>query len=485
MQPSIKLIVAHDSNRGISKNGKIPWKIDEDMKFFTDMTKHNGIGKCAIVMGRKTFESMNSKPLLDRLNIIITSQQFENIPTFSTDTSDKNLPAIICKSIEQSIELCTQLQINTVYICGGTSIYKEAIEKLEIDAYYVTTINKDYNCDNCLDYYDFGNPITPSKSFIVKDKNDNSDVRITFSKYGNERRMNTEEDNYLQLLYELSDMSELSDSRNSLTVSTFGRSLKFDLSRYPLLTSKSVFFRGIVEELLFFISGSTDTNILKEKGINIWEPNTNRQFLDKNGKSHYAEGDMGPMYGFNLRHFGAEYKGAQHDYTGQGLDQLDKAIKQIKNSKGDRRILMTTYNPLNADEGVLYPCHGLTIQFNVNVDGKLDCAMYQRSADIVCGVPFNIASYALLVYMLCEIVNNDEIYTGVKLSPGQLIMSFGNVHLYEQHYGAAIQQILRDPKPFPQLQINRKVNDINDFKFSDFTLIDYNKYPPIKVSMVA
>lgn len=480
MTPTIKLIVAHDAKRGISKNGKIPWKIDEDMRFFTDMTKHNTDGKCALVMGRKTFESMNSKPLPDRLNIIITSQQLDNIPN---TISDKNSSVVTCKLIKDGIELCTQLDIKTVYICGGTSIYEEAIRTLKIDAYYVTTIQKDYECDNCLKPYDFGSTSKPTRFFTVKDKTDNSDVRIAVRKYGNRKLY--EEDQYLDLLYKLTDVTKLSESRNSLTVSTFGESLRFNLDRYPLLTTKLVFFRGIVEELLFFISGKTDTNILKEKGITIWEPNTCRQFLDNNNKQHYVEGDMGPMYGFNWRHYGAEYKGCQYDYTGQGLDQLSKMINQIKNSKGDRRIVLTTYNPLNAEEGVLYPCHGLTIQFNVGNDGKLDCLMVQRSADIVCGVPFNIGSYALFVYMICEVVNNDETYTGIKLYPGELIINFGNVHLYESHYMAAVQQTLREPKRFPKLQINRKVNNIDDFKLEDFTLIEYERYPAIKVSMVA
>lgn len=146
---------------------------------------------------------------------------------------------------------------------------------------------------------------------------------------------------------------------------------------------------------------------------------------------------------------------------------------------------MTTFNPAQAKEGVLYPCHGISIMFNVDKNWKLSCMMFQRSADACCGIPFNIASYALLIHLFCEVINNDSSYTGHKFTPGKLIMNFGDVHIYEEHYSGAIRQILRNPYPFPNLKINRIVKDLTEFNFEDFELIDYQCYTGINFKMIA
>ena len=152
------------------------------------------------------------------------------------------------------------------------------------------------------------------------------------------------------------------------------------------MTTKKVFFRGVFEELLFFLRGDTNSNHLSEKGVKIWEGNTSRDFLDKVGLGHYKVGDTGPMYGFQLKYFNTKYEGADTDYTGRGIDQLQYVLDLLKNDPYSRRIIMTTYNPIQKFEGVLFPCHGLFIQFYVEGDNKLSCMMTQRSCDVFLGI---------------------------------------------------------------------------------------------------
>ena len=193
------------------------------------------------------------------------------------------------------------------------------------------------------------------------------------------------------------------------TYSLFGAQMRYSLrdNVFPLLTTKRVFWRGVVEELLWFIKGCTNANELRDKGVHIWAANSTREFLDSAGLQHREEGDLGPIYGFQWRHFGAEYKGMHASYKNQGIDQLAHVINTIKNKPSDRRIIMCAWNPVDIPEMALPPCHCL-VQFFV-ADDELSCLLYQRSADMGLGVPFNIASYALLTYMIAHV-------TGLKVS---------------------------------------------------------------------
>ena len=244
-----------------------------------------------------------------------------------------------------------------------------------------------------------------------------------------ERNIRPDEYSYLDLIKDLIYTGDYRKTRNGFTYSLFGKNLEFDIKdKFPLLTTKKVFFRGIIEELLFFLDGKTDSKILEAKGVNIWKPNTTPEFI-KSRNLNYQEGDMGPMYGFNWIHFGAKYNGCNSSYKNCGLNQLEQVIKLLRDDPMSRRILMTTYNPAVAEEGVLYPCHGIVIQFYVRTKDNINyvsCSMTQRSADIACGVPYNIASYAALVYIICN-------YLGENYKPDRLIINLGDVHLYEEH----------------------------------------------------
>ncbi|EFA11748.1 thymidylate synthase isoform X2 [Tribolium castaneum] len=258
------------------------------------------------------------------------------------------------------------------------------------------------------------------------------------------------------------------------TLSIFGVQMRYSLrdNVFPLLTTKRVFWRAVVEELLWFIKGSTNSNDLKEKNVHIWDANSSRAFLDSVGLEEYEEGDLGPIYGFQWRHFGAEYKGVQGDYTNEGVDQLARVIHTIRTNPNDRRIIMSAWNPKDLHKMALPPCHCLA-QFFV-AEGELSCLLYQRAGDMGLGVPFNIASYALLTRMIAHV-------TGLK--PGEFIHSIGDSHVYLNHVEPIKEQLTRVPRAFPTLNIKRPVSSIDDFTFEDFELVGYNPHPKLYLPM--
>ncbi|KAG2735390.1 hypothetical protein G9P44_001604 [Scheffersomyces stipitis] len=309
---------------------------------------------------------------------------------------------------------------------------------------------------------------------------------------------NTAEQAYLDLCEKIINEGEFRPDRTGTgTKSLFAPpQLRFDLSNdtFPLLTTKKVFSRGIIHELLWFVAGSTDAKLLSEKGVKIWEGNGSREFLDNLGLTHRREGDLGPVYGFQWRHFGAEYKDCDADYTGQGYDQLADVIKKLKTNPYDRRIIMSAWNPPDFAKMALPPCH-VFCQFFVSFPSsnpesntskqakaetrpKLSCLLYQRSCDMGLGVPFNIASYALLTKMIAHIVDMDC---------GEFIHTLGDAHVYLDHIDAIKEQLTRTPKDFPKLLIKEerkdKITSIDDFRFEDFEIVGYEPYPPIKMKM--
>lgn len=279
---------------------------------------------------------------------------------------------------------------------------------------------------------------------------------------------------YLDLVKDVIETGSKKDDRTGVgTISKFGAMLRFSLqNEFPLLTTKRVFFRGIAEELLFFIKGDTNTNHLAEKGVKIWEGNTSREFLDKLGFNDKEVGDMGPMYGWQMRHWGAEYTDFNKDYSNLGHDQLKECIRLIKLEPTSRRIVLSMWNVDDLNKGVLAPCHILA-QFYVG-NGELSCSMYQRSADLGLGVAFNIASYSLLTAIIAH-------STGLKL--GDFIHFIGDAHVYLNHVEPLKQQLLREPKPFPKLVFKCEPKDIEDYTMSDFEIVGYDFWPVIKMEM--
>lgn len=280
---------------------------------------------------------------------------------------------------------------------------------------------------------------------------------------------------YINLIKHILENGISKDDRTGIgTLSIFSYNMTFNLREsFPLLTTKKVYWKGVVEELLWFISGSTDSNVLKEKGVRIWEGNSSREFLDSRGLSHYDQGDIGAGYGFQWRHFGAKYTNMYDSYEGQGVDQLKDVIYKIKNTPDDRRIIMSAWNPTDLDKMALPPCH-IFVQFWVDTNKKeLHSQMYQRSCDVGLGVPFNIASYALLTCIIAKLCD---------LTPGDFHYCMGDTHIYKNHIDAMKLQITRDPYDFPKINI-KDITDIDNIKFNDIELIDYKYYENIKMNM--
>ena len=257
---------------------------------------------------------------------------------------------------------------------------------------------------------------------------------------------------YLDILREIVDNGAVRTDRTGVgTKSIFGTQSRYDLSKgFPLLTTKKVFTRGIIEELLWFLSGDTNKKTLQEKNVHIW---------DSWGDDE--TGELGPVYGHQWR--------AWDDYKGGHVDQIAQAVDLIKNHPDSRRILVNAWNVAQVDQMALPPCHCL-FQFYV-ADGKLSCQLYQRSADVFLGVPFNIASYALLTMMMAQVCD---------LQPGTFIHTTGDTHLYLNHMEQARLQLSREPRTLPVMKINPDVKDIFSFKCEDFVLEGYDPYPAIK-----
>ena len=294
------------------------------------------------------------------------------------------------------------------------------------------------------------------------------------------------EQGYLKLLSKIVRFGNTRPDRTETgTLSLFGEQLRFDIrDSIPLLTTKRVPFRIIVEELLWFLRGDTHNNVLKEKNIHIWDGNTSREFLDSRGLIDYEEGVLGKGYGWQIRHQGAPYDQKYADTRNVdrsligGFDQLEYIVNLLKTDPFSRRIMMSYWNPSDFGETSLVPCH-ISCQFYVEeIEGKryLSSHLYQRSNDVFLGTPFNICSYSILTYILAK--NCDMI-------PKDFILSMGDVHIYSTHMEQVKTQLSRDPKPFPQLVVHDSIQDKDwhDMTVNDFTLVDYASHPPIQAPM--
>lgn len=269
---------------------------------------------------------------------------------------------------------------------------------------------------------------------------------------------------------------KLQERTGTGTVGITGNMLRFRLDQgFPLLTTKRVFWRGVVEELLWMCRGETNAKLLAAKGVHIWDDNTSRQFLDARGLKDYPEGALGPGYGFQWRHFGAAYRGPDADYKGQGVDQIANIIHQLRTDPFDRRMILTAWNPADLPKMAMVPCHCMA-HFTVTSEMKLNCMLFQRSADWGLGVPFNIASYALLTHMLAFLTGREV---------GELVYTTGDTHIYLDHLEPITDQLCRAPKPFPRLTVSgdKRIECIEDFTFENFTLYGYEPYEAIKMKM--
>jgi dihydrofolate reductase/thymidylate synthase len=431
------LIVASNLNGGIGKDGTIPWELKEDMDYFRAKTMFG-----VLIMGRKTFESL-PRLLPNRVHIVV-----------SKTLSPKE--GVYVESTFHAAWQRARTFDKEVWVIGGSKIYEEAFRHFALEKVYHTLVQNTHECDTFI-------KIPSNIEWKTVHTSEKAIYKVGTGKKGIEQQ-------YLSLVDTILQKGDRRQTRSGETLSIFSAVLDIDLSKgFPLLTTKKMFWKGIVEELLFFVRGDTDTNTLKEKGVRIWEGNTTRAFLDRMGLA-YPEGHMGPMYGYQWRFFGKPY----NEKNG-GIDQLYELIEEIRRDKHSRRLLMTTYNPAQVREGVLYPCHSLILQFYIE-GNKLSCAMYQRSADVFLGLPFNIASTSLLLHMIASIT---------KLEVGTVHLHLGDAHIYTNHLPAIHQQLSRTPYDLPTLHLPSftSIKDIETSRFDEYALENYKSHPAIKAEM--
>ncbi|XP_031477103.1 putative bifunctional dihydrofolate reductase-thymidylate synthase isoform X1 [Nymphaea colorata] len=505
-QRTFQVVVAVTPQMGIGKDGKLPWKLPSDLKFFKEITTTTSSPqkKNAVIMGRKTWESIphEYRPLPGRLNVVLTRSGSFDIATAEN--------VVICGSISSALELLAappySVSIESVFIIGGGQVLREVLNSPACDAIHTTEVHSDIECDTFIPTIDFSMFQPWYSSFPLVENN----IRYCFATYVRVRSSPAEpsvlEEGLVSSVEQANDKFEIQkfsflpkfiferheeyvylrlvqdiilngyqkeDRTGTGTLSKFGCQMRFNLRKtFPLITTKKVFWRGVVEELLWFISGSTNAKVLQEKGVHIWDGNASRDYLDSIGLTEREEGDLGPIYGFQWRHFGARYTNMHADYTGQGFDQLLDVINKIKRCPDDRRIVLSAWNPTDLKLMALPPCH-MFAQFYV-ANGELSCQMYQRSADMGLGVPFNIASYALLTRMIAHVCD---------ISPGDFVHVIGDAHVYRTHVRPLQEQLQNLPRPFPVLKINPEKKDIDSFVAADFEIVGYDPHKKIGMKM--
>ena len=449
------IILACDLGGGIGYNNNLPWDFALDKKYFKTLTTNFFTNKKNIlIMGRNTYRIFDN-----RESYVV-----------STTLKNNNIYDSFSKAYDDAI-----LNEGDIWIIGGSRLYECAIKHFACDKVYLTLVNGIFKCDTYFNINKYQVEWTSNISQNDINRIDNKNYELIF-KIGNV--IPNVETQYLNTLYDVLYNGNERVTRNGITLSKFNKTLSFDLQKgFPLLTTKKMFWKGIVEELLFFIRGDTDTKLLSNKGIKIWEPNTSKDFLNKINLD-YEEGLMGPMYGYQWRFFNKNYLNNDNNF----IDQLKKIIDEIKNDPMSRRILMTTFNPLQVELGVLYPCHSIIIQFYVekNEDNKvyLCCSMYQRSCDLFLGLPFNIASTSLLLHIIASLTNT---------LPGKVNIILGDYHIYSEHKEQVLTQLSRDPYSLCQLIMPNFniLEDVEKSTLDDYKIYNYEHHAIIKANMIA
>ena len=437
----LNVILVMTPQGGIGLDNKLPWNCPEELSLFRRLT----MGSVCVV-SRKTGETL---PKLDGRHVVYVSHNKEDDYT-----------------VEKVIE--NDRGCGDMFIIGGAQIYDTVLRnhKEKINTLFLSVMDCEYHYDTKIDLALF-------KGWCIKTEQ----IYDKFTHYTLSYSQNVET-KYLALLNETLMNGVEKQGRNGLTKSLFAKSIDFNLlDGFPLLTTKRMFLKGIVEELLFFIRGETDTKLLEDKGVNIWKGNTTRQFLDSIGLTYLKEGLMGPLYGSQFRNYGGIYN-KETGRTEGGVDQLQYVIDTIKNDPSSRRIMLTSFNPSQVAVCALYPCHSNILQFSVCGE-YIDTYCFNRSSDLFLGLPFNIASTSILVMLIAILTNKKA---------RNITIALGDCHIYDTHYTAVKEQISRLQYSLPVLNINNNptsLKNIQDMDSSFFVLERYKYHPAIRVAMVA
>jgi dihydrofolate reductase / thymidylate synthase len=443
----ISVVVAATMDGGIGQAGGLPWpKLPEDMAAFRSITTSTRLPwrQNAVVMGRTTFDGLPVRPLPGRINVVLTSRDTVALPE----------GVLTATSLDAAVHAATAAGAEHVFVIGGARAITEALAHPATGTVYLTLVHGVHVADTFI-------PNVAAAGYTVT--HERRTEHCTFQVLVRDKAAAHPETQYLDLVQHVLRVGSPRVDRTGVgTRASFGHTMRFSLAgnTLPLLTTKRVFWRGVAEELLWFIRGGTDARELAARGVHIWDANAAGR-----------EGDLGPIYGFQWRHFGAAYGGAAADHTGAGVDQLKAIIAAIKATPTDRRMVMSAWNPVDIPKMALPPCHVLC-QFFVD-DRGVSCTMYQRSADLGLGVPFNIASYALLTHLVAHVCG---------LPAAELMLVFGDTHVYDTHVDALRTQLARTPRPFPKLFI-RGVTDIDAVTFEDLTVEGYDPHAAVKMPM--
>jgi dihydrofolate reductase/thymidylate synthase len=485
-------------NAAVSANSSLPWNLPQEMAYFRHMTTYHDrpFGKQnVVIMGRNTYETIN-RPLPNRTNVVI-SKSITEIPG-----------VIVYDNFEKALHDQLQNQNNgSVWVIGGKQLYEQAINHPLLGYVYITEIHAPFESANSIKF-----EWTPNKydyTLISKDEceevNEATDLTemtsptahmVKYDRIVYKNIIYANEYQYLDALAKVVE-GERRYGRNGFTNSVFGVKMEFNIQRhFPLLTTKKTFMRGIFEELKWILAGSTDVRELNSRGITFWDKNVTNEFFNlqkQNGllTIDLPEKCLGAGYGFQMRNCGAEYvpfcKPDEIDPSTK-VDQLYVTIDNLVKKPFDRRHVISLWHAKDLTKMALPPCHGVKIQFYVSdhEDGYyLSCEQDQRSGDMFLGVPFNIASYTLLVHMMCHYINTQK-HPTKPFKPDRLILNVTDAHMYEQHIDACKQQLERLPFYPPTLTVNEGVNrsKIEDYEWSDFTVNKYQSHPTISAVMI-
>lgn len=435
---------------GIGYANSLVYPIKDDLLRFKKITENH-----IIVMGYNTWMSLTKKPLPNRIHIVLTTKIYS---TFSTDK-------ILYMNYEKFKKYYNKNSTKNYYIIGGSEIFKLFLADYMFDRVIINHIMPDIVKPICIwiDPKLFSNYKLFGYSQKYRDEERQVSYRYLYYEFCYTLH---QEYKYLDVMKNiLENGNTRNDRTNTGTISFFGSRCKFDIrDNIPLMTTRKISFKNILEELLWFCRGETNSKILESKGVNIWKGNTTREFLDKNGLYDYQEGEAGPIYGKQWRRSG-----------NRGIDQLEYIVNLLRNDPYSRRILISSWVPEDLDKMCLTPCHTHAQWYVEEKNGVkyLSCQFYQRSQDTFLAMTYNVVSYTILTYILCKKCN---------MKPKELIYIGGDCHIYNNHIEQVKEQLNRKPVPFPCLSLSDciKDKDWSDIKYEDFELIGY--FPNKKIS---
>ena len=475
------------SSRGIGSKNMLPWNyINEDMSRFMNVTKSlSNNKKNCVIMGRNTWESIDMKPLPDRLNVVIGNK-------FNYDMSYKNL--LTFKNFRAAMFYIDTLDhIDERYVIGGEELYQSTINDLKCDKVYLTEIPDKLKISEPDTFF----PELPQwfkKIDITYGKD------VTFKTYQNKANRNwySNENKYLQCLDSVVYLGEnIMDRTGTGTKQLFDQNLRLRIDvvnpevekhedliyTIPMLTTKKIYIKAVIEELLWFIRGETNANLLKEKKVHIWDGHTSIDFLEKRGLD-YIEGELGPGYGHQWIYWGKEwetskYKSKYKKNDNEGINQIKRILDELSTNPKSRRAILSAWNVNDLDKMALVPCHILYnwLLTDFSKGPKLNCKMTMRSSDLFLGLPFNILSTSIFNILMSRSLN---------ILPGDISLSLCSVHVYNNHIEQVKKQVKRTPLEQPKLRIKKQIRSWEDMcmlEYDDFEIIDYYSWPRLKGKM--